>query len=167
MEVIFSSPEEKTKIMWSFSKILNNNFLLTLSTANKNHPFSSTAFYVFDKQFNLYIWTGKDTLHSKNIDLNQKIAINIYNSKQIWGSDLNGLQALGIASVTGAKDLLMAGALYLKRYPKAYKFAKNPKDFHSKALESRIYKIQLNKIKIFDEKAFGKEGFREIFIKRK
>ena len=56
--------------------------------------------------------------------------------------------------------------MYIKRYPKVIKFVKNPVDFHSKLFESRMYKIGLNKIKVFDEKIFGKDEIREIIIKK-
>ena len=61
-------------------------------------------------------------------------------------------------------ELIKAGILYIKRFPKSLRFVKNPKGFHNKIFESRLYKIKLNKIKTFDEKIFGKGEFREIFL---
>ncbi len=159
-----NSVQEKEKIMKTVKLILEQNTLLTLSTLDKknNQPCSSTAYYVFDKEFNLYFWSSPNTLHSKNIKQNFKIAINIFDSSQKWGSLLKGLQMFGVAREASNKDLLVGGTLYLKRFPKVIKFVKKIFDFNSKKLESKMYKIIINKIKVFDEEVFGKEGFREV-----
>ena len=157
---------EREKISNSIIGILKRNYLLTLSTSKNNKPYSKTAFYTFDKNMNLYIW-GEAGITSENLKKNKRVAINIFDSGQKWGSLLQGLQATGTASIVSNKELIKAGTLYIRRFPKSLKFVKNPLDFHKKIYESKIYKLQLNKIKLFDEKTFGKEEFREILIKRK
>lgn len=159
-----TSKEESEKIMKSVKDILEQNILLTLSTFDKknNQPCSSTAYYVFDKDLNLYFWSSPNTLHSKNIKQNSKVAVNIFDSSQKWGSLLKGLQIFGTAREASNKELLVGGTLYLKRFPKVIKFIKKIFGFNSKKLESKMYKIEINKIKVFDEEVFGKEGFREI-----
>lgn len=160
--------EDKDRIIESALAILNHNNLLTLSTFDKenNQPCCSTAYYVFDDEFNLYFWTDHNTLHSKNIKQNPKVAVNIFDSTQKWGSLLKGLQISGTSSIVSKKELLIAGALYLKRFPGVIKFVKHILDFHSTKFQSKIYKISINKIKLFDEESFGKEEFRELIIKR-
>ena len=155
---------ETKKISDSINNILRRNYLLTLSTSWKGKPHSNTAFYVFDKDMNLYIWSEENTIHSENMRKNRKVAINIFDSRQKWGSLLQGLQARGTANIVNNKGLLKAGILYIKRFPRSLKIAKNPRGFHSKLFESRIYKIKLEEIKIFDEKTFGKGGSRKIHI---
>lgn len=167
MKIKFSHERDKERILTSFNDLIEENYILTLATVSKGQPCSCNAFYVFDDEFNLYIWTGKGTLHSRNMGLNPKVAISIYNSSQKWGSDLKGLQAIGTAKVVIPKDLLNAGGLYLKRYVKSSELVKNAIDFHKKVFDSRIYKIQLKDIKVFDEESFGKEGYRGITIGRK
>lgn len=160
--------EDKDRIIESALAILNHNNLLTLSTFNKknNQPCCSTAYYVFDDEFNLYFWTDPNALHSRNIKQNPKVAVNIFDSTQKWGSLLKGLQISGTSSIVSKKELLIAGALYLKRFPGVIKFVKHILDFHSTKFQSKIYKISINKIKLFDEESFGKEEFRELIIKR-
>ncbi|MBI4163758.1 MAG: pyridoxamine 5'-phosphate oxidase family protein [Candidatus Aenigmarchaeota archaeon] len=153
-------------ILKSAINILEQNTLLTLTTVDKNQPCSCTAYYVFDEELNLYIWTDPQTLHCKNIERNPKVSVSIFNSGQEWGSFLQGLQTLGKAIVVSEKELTKAGNLYLQRYPQSSNFVKTPKDFHSEKFQSRIYKIELEKIKVLDEKIFGKEEFRELTIKR-
>jgi len=166
MKLITKYKNDREKILKSIFNILKNNKLLTLSTVNKNKSWCNTAYYVFDKEFNLYIWTGSKTIHSKNIKKNNNVAINIFDSTQKWGSFLQGIQASGKVHITNNKELIKAGLLYIKRFLKVIKYIKSPKDFHSKLFESKIYKIELNKIKLFDEKTFGKEEFREVMIRR-
>ena len=62
--------EDKDRIIESALAILNHNNLLTLSTFNKknNQPCCSTAYYVFDDEFNLYIGTDHNSLHSKSLN---------------------------------------------------------------------------------------------------
>lgn len=158
--------EEERKISDSIKKILNKNHLLTLSTSKNNKPHSNTAFYTFDKNMNLYIWSEEGTVHSENLKKNRKIAINIFDSRQKWGSLLQGLQATGTANIVDNKELIKAGILYIKRFPASMKLVKNPKRFHDKIFETKIYKIQLDKVKVFDEKAFGKGGSRKISLRR-
>ena len=149
----------------SIKNILNKNKLLTLSTSYKNQPYSNTAYYTFDRKFNIYIWSETKTTHGKNILKNNRVAVNIFDSRQKWGSLLRGLQATGtVTLIKNNRELIKAGMLYIKRFPRSLKFVKNPKGFHSKIFESRLYKIKLNKIKAFDEKNFGKGGFRKIFL---
>lgn len=166
MLIITKNKDEQNQIIKSILNILRNNKLFTLSTLDDKQPYSNTAFYVYDSNFNLYYWSDKDAIHSKNISKNKKVAINIFNSNQKFGSDLEGLQALGIAFKVNKKELLKAGFLYIKRYPGVIKYIKKITDFHNPKFESYIYKIELSKIKLFNEKLFGKEGFREIIIKR-
>ncbi len=166
MKIIVENKKEEFKILDAVKNLLNKSKLLTLSTSKNNQPYSNTAFYAFDREFNLYIWSEENTLHNKNISKNNKIAINIFESNQTWGSNLQGIQALGNAYSISNKELLKAGFLYLKRFPKSLKLVKNPKNFHNKIFQSKMYRIQLNKIKLFDEKTFGKYETREVIIKR-
>jgi len=156
--------KETKKISDSIMNILKRNNLLTLSTSRNNKPYSNTAFYAFDKNMNLYIWSEEGTTHSENLKKNKKVAVNIFDSGQKWGSLLQGLQATGIANLINSKELIKAGILYIKRFPKSLRLVKNPKGFHSKLFESRIYKIKLSTIKVFDEKTFGSGGSRRISL---
>ncbi len=166
MKILTKHAGDREKIISRINNLLKDNYLLTLSTVDGDRPCSKTAYYVYDGEFNLYIWTSKDTLSAKNISKNSKVAINIFDSTQKWGTLLMGLQALGKAKSVSSNELIKAGMLYIKRYPRVIKFVKTPRDFHSKAFESKLYKIQLEEIKLFDEKTFGKEEFRSISIKR-
>lgn len=160
--------KEKDKILESFYEIIKSNNLLALSTINEKEkqPNVCSAYYVMDNEFNLYIWTDPNSRHSKNISKNSKVAVNIYNSHQEWGSLLKGLQISGMSKPITGKESLFAGSIYLKKYLKVSKFIKTLKDFNSKKLESQLYKITINKIKVLDEEKFGKENYKELIVKR-
>lgn len=159
--------KEEKKISDSVKNILDKNHLLTLSTSRSNKPHSNTAFYTFDKNMNLYIWSEEGTAHCENLKKNSKVAINVFDSRQKWGSSLQGLQAMGTAKQVNNREFILAGIFYTKRFPESLKLVKHPKKLHDKIFESKIYKIRLDEIKVFDEKAFGKGGSRKIFLKRR
>ncbi len=154
--------KEEEKISNSIKSILGKNHLLTLSTLENHRPHSNTAFYTFDKNMNLYIWSEEYSAHSKNMKKNRRVAVNVFDSRQKWGSLLQGLQALGTAKPVTNKEFVIAGLLYAKRFPSSLKLVGHPKKFHDKIFESKIYKIHLDEIKVFDEKVFGKGGSRKI-----
>ena len=156
---------EKKEITHSIFSILRDNNLLTLSTIQGNCPYSCSAYYIFDKNMNLYIWTEEKSTHSKNIKINSKVAVNIADTSQKMGANLKGLQMLGRAKIVSGTELIKAGTLYLKRFPNISKYIKEVKDFVSDEFESAIYKIEIEKIKVLDEESFGKEGYRFVSIK--
>ena len=158
---------KKEDILKSVFKILEENNLLSLSTIRGIQPYSSSAYYSFDKYLNLYIWTEKNTRHSDNIEKNNKIAVNVADSSQKWGSLLKGLQMHGEAKIVSGTELIKAGTLYIKRFPKVFAYIKKISDFVSDEFKSVIYKLEINRVKLLDEKSFGKEEFIEILISRR
>ena len=158
--------KENNEIRASIKAILEENYLLTLSTSEDNSPHSCTAFYVYDENFNLYIWTDKNSMHSKNIEKNNKVSINIVDTSQKWGTLLKGLQIKGTSNIIQDKDLNKVGKLYIDRYPNVSKFVKKPSDFHMEELESHLYQITPKTIKVLDEKKFGKEKHKELSLKK-
>ena len=154
----------KTRALKSVFFILNSTALMALSTFDRRNsqPCICSAYFVFDNKLNLYFWTDPNSLHSKNISNNPKVAAAIVDSGQKWGTFLKGVHLFGTAEIITNKELAVSGRLYLGRFPDASKFVKKIEDFHSEKYQSRIYKIQINKIKLLDEAVFGKEEFVEI-----
>jgi len=150
----------------SIKRILEDNKILTLGTVHNNRPWINSAFYVFDEGFNLYIWTDISSRHAKNIGKNNKVAISIASTKQSLGSLLQGLQMEGIAKkISEDLDLKRGAWLYAKRFPKIKKIMKNYQHFNEEIFGSALYKIVPMKIKIIDEKRFGKEIYKEVTLK--
>jgi len=157
-----SFDKDKKNILESIFKILEENTLLTLSTSEKWQSHSCSVYYVFDEELNLYIWTEKNSLHVKHMKKNPKVAINIVDTSQKWGSMLKGLQISGEAKTISGKELVKVSALYIKRFPKVTKYIKKIKDFIFGELESELYKFKIKMIKVLDEERFGKEEYRKI-----
>ena len=62
-------------------KIIEDNIYLTVASSSKNgKPWISPLFFAYDKKYNFYWISGKDSLHSKLIRKNSKVAIVIFDS---------------------------------------------------------------------------------------
>lgn len=157
----------REKIIFSFEEILRENRLLSLSTVNRqNAPSICTVYYAYDDKYNLYYWSEKTAEHSKNVEKNSKIALSIADTSQTWGSMLKGLKIYGIAKEARGMELMNGGKEYLKRFAKVKDLMKNIRDFNSKKFSSKLYKIEIEKAVILDEKRFGKENYQELIISR-
>lgn len=162
-----SSGEDKTKAIRTVFDILEENKLMTLATIDKDaSPHVCNAFFVYDNEFNLYFWSETATRHSLNIKENDKVAVSIADTAQSFEGSLKGMQINGRARGLSIKELIGPGKLYFKRFPFVSTIIKRVSDFNLKKLESRLYKIEIDKIKLF-ERYFGKERYTEIKIKRK
>ena len=73
----------------------------------------------------------------------------------------------GEAKIVSGTELIKAGTLYIKRFPKVFAYIKKISDFVSDEFKSVIYKLEINRVKLLDEKSFGKEEFIEILISRR
>ena len=149
----------KERIRNSIISILKENKLLNLATIDKKskQPYSCCVYYIFDNDLNIYFWTTTDSDHAKNIKKNKKVSVSIANSNQEFGSMLRGVQIHGTARTLSTKELSRPARMYMKRFPKVFKFVKKVTDFNSPKLESKMYLIKPDKIKVLDEKVFGKE----------
>jgi len=152
---------EKQEIIKSVESILSKNKLMSLSTSSNNLLCICTLFFAYDKDFNLYFWSEKTTIHSLNIQKNKKVAVSIADSSQSFGSILEGLKIYGKAELIENKDLLKGGALYIKRFSKVKAWIAKVSDLNSK-FNSRMDKVKPKKIIVLDEKKFGKEEYKEL-----
>lgn len=144
--------------------ILEDNILLTLATGDKA-PYVNCAYYVFDDDFNLFIWTSPKSHHGKLLKDNNQVSVSIADSTQAWGSVLKGLQITGVCERLSLPKMLKPANMYFKRFPLVKKRIANWKEFNSK-YESRIFKIQIDWIKIFDKERYGDEEWEEVKIIR-
>lgn len=63
-------------------KIISENIYMTIATATKDgSPWISPVFFAYDKNYNLFWVSNKDSLHSNLIKDNPKVAIVIFNSQ--------------------------------------------------------------------------------------
>lgn len=119
------------------------------------------VFYAVDENFNLYFVSEPTTHHSKNIKANGEISCVIADSHQTVLDKKVGAQIQGKASeVTGKIEAIKALKLWNEANPGLEKVInfKNLK----KAINSRVYKIEPQVVKFFNEELYGEEGL-EIF----
>lgn len=71
----------KQNLIRGAKKIIEDNIYLTVASSSKNgKPWISPLFFAYDKKYNFYWISGKDSLHSKLIRKNSKVAIVIFDS---------------------------------------------------------------------------------------
>lgn len=123
----------------------------------------STAFYCYTNRFDFYILTSPNTIHAKNLEKNSTVALAIFDSHQVWDSPKEGLQMFGKMRLAPATSVPEAFATYIKEYPGLLRYLTHPSEIVDK-LENRFFKIEIEKIRIFDEPSFGSEVWIDVDI---
>lgn len=98
-----------------FVRFLRRHHVLTLATAAEGAPYCSNAFYCYEKERNLIVFTSDPaTRHAQEMERNPRIAASVVLETKIVGR-VQGLQLCGTA--TRADET--AKRAYLKRFPYA------------------------------------------------
>jgi len=164
----FNRPEyPDNKLNESIFEILNNNKLLSLATITpRGNAYINTAFYAFDEKLRLYIVTDPKYNHSMNLNKNSSIAATIFDSHlKFWKDKLQGVQLFGKGYRTPILQLHKGTSCFLKRFPVFKELVKSPKDFMKKAVTVKLYTLEINHLKLFDEIRFGEENFIELRLR--
>lgn len=86
------------KFVEKAKQIIENNNYLTLATSTlQGKPWISALFFAYDKDYNLYFVSAKDSLHSNLISQNPDAAVSIYDSSAKVG-EANGVFMEAIVS---------------------------------------------------------------------
>ncbi len=119
-------------------KILQENLYMTISVASKSgDPWISNLYYVYDKNYNFYWYSPKDSLHSQRIKENPTVALAIFNSTAV-GDDVDAVYIKAKAyEITSKSELVKGMILYAGKMIKtkfankssAERFIKQYKDF--------------------------------------
>jgi len=143
----------------SLEDILTRNHLCALTSIGpEGAPHINTAYFAPLSSAELVFWTSPKSRHSQNLSANPAAAIAIYDSRQPWGSDLQGLQAHGsVRRATGITNIKAFGA-YAARYAGLLKFAK-AHDEADRIFESKFYVFHPDQITVLDESRLGKEKY--------
>lgn len=151
----------------SMLNIMNLTPLCTMATVGEDSsPHAATAFYVFDSDLmEIYVLTGPDTTHGRNIIVNGRAALTIFSSAQQWPDAKRGVQLITRAGLTSADQLDRVLAKYLESYPGLGKWVQKASDIDA-ALESRFFTFSIDHCKVFDEPNFGTEVWIDIEIGR-
>lgn len=124
-------------------EIIEKNQYMTIASSSKvGNPWVSPVVYVFDKNWNLYFVSMPSSRHCANINENQKVAIAIFDSQQLWGEGI-GLQIEATVKVVSIKESLRVAKIYgLRKYPYGGINSKRAINFiKSMVFDSKKYKI--------------------------
>ncbi len=147
-------------------KILQENLYLTISVTSKNgDPWIANLYYVYDKDYNFYWYSPKDSLHSKRIRENPVVALAIFNSTAV-GNDVDAVYIKAKAyGITKKSELIKGMILYAGKMIRtkfankvsAERFMKQYKDFQGLS-KLRMYRAVPEKfwkpapVEMFNEK---------------
>lgn len=130
------------------NKILKENLYMTISVASKDgDPWIANLYYVYDKNYNFYWYSPKDSLHSKWIKENPTVALAIFDSTAV-GEDVDAVYIKAKAyEITSKTELIKGMVLYATKMIKtksankssAERFIKHYKDFQGLS-KLRMYK---------------------------
>ncbi len=94
-------------------KFIKKHHVLTLATMGESGPYCANAFYAYDAERNLFIFTSSmDTLHAEHMSANPMVAASI-----VWETKLVGrIQGLQITARAELADE-RARSTYIKKFP--------------------------------------------------
>ena len=97
-------------------QILDSTIFCTLSTVRDDgSPWASPVFFVFDESHNIYWWTDLESVHSQNIDRDNRVFITVFNP-YASEKDAAGVYMQAKARIIkDKKELTNAITLYNKR----------------------------------------------------
>lgn len=150
----------------SISEILDENILMSVSTINGNENYIHTAYFCFNNKLDFFMLTEPVKQHSKNLDENNSVALAIYDSHQAWDKPKKGLQIFGNCEISRGMKLVEGTKLYLQRFSGLAKWIKHADDFAKNIINSKIYIITTNWLKIFHEVNLGEDNFVSIYPKK-
>lgn len=91
--------------------------IFTLATSRDNKPYTSTCFYVYLPEINLFVFTSdKNTRHIQDTEQQQTVAGAIALETSIIGK-IRGIQFTGIIKELEGNELSVAQKAYIKKFP--------------------------------------------------
>lgn len=130
-------------------EIIESNQYMTVGTVDSDGgPWVSPVVYAYDGEWNFYFVSIPDSKHCINIKRNNKMALAIFDSRQLFGEGV-GLQIEGMASELNLREVPQAVEIYFQRkYPYGkfhYPFNVALKNFLEKKLY-HFYKVTPTKV---------------------
>ena len=92
--------------------------LLVLSTVDKDQPWISNFYFSTDDNLNIYLVTGPETNHSKQIETNSKVAFSIPWFDENNLGNRKAVQGKGeMLRIVDDEEIKAALEVHLKKYP--------------------------------------------------
>jgi uncharacterized protein YhbP (UPF0306 family) len=106
----------------------------------------NTAYFVWNRDFEVFWLSDRDARHSRNIRGQQSTAITVFDSHQVWGRPDRGIQLFGSTRQLLATEIARAESVYAARFP----------GYATPDLRAyRFYHFRTERLKVFDEALFG------------
>lgn len=88
-------------------KTINNCFYLNISSITKaGSPWNTPVYYTFDKDYNFYWSSPKNSIHSRNIRQNSEVFITIYPSEESGAGVYIEANAFELSDETEVRSVL-------------------------------------------------------------
>jgi len=152
------------RVLKSVMGLLNRTQLCSVATVLAGgKPHINTCFFAFDRDLRLVILTPPSTVHASAWENPCDVAVAVFDSHQVSGAELSGLQLFGHVTRSRNESEQAALLVYGERFP-SFKAAAPDTDTFLRTFQSRFYLVSIERLKLFDEPAFGKEVWIEASI---
>lgn len=84
---------------------------MSLATTAQGEIWVAPVAYAYDERFNLFWYSERTARHSRHIEINESVAVAIFNS-QASSDEVDGLQIAGIAAEVIPDELPAVAELY-------------------------------------------------------
>jgi uncharacterized protein YhbP (UPF0306 family) len=144
-------------------EILEGSRLLSLATVGAGGAAHiNTAFFAFDPDFTLYVFTPPGTEHARNLVGNSSAAATVFDSHQAPASR-RGLQLFGEMRMLDGAEAVRAHARFTERFADLRETAPGYDDVVEK-LPSRFFALTPRRIKVFDEVLLDQGEYVEVLV---
>ena len=151
----------------SIAGVLKENMLMAVATIKDGkESYIHTAYFCYNKHLYLFMLTEPFRQHSRNVQTTDSVAIAIYDSRQPWDQHKRGLQLFGNCSLAAGLELAEGYILYAQRFSGQTKWIKKAEDLTKNIIQSKLYVIKVDSLKLFDEPAFGPEVWIPLKVSR-
>jgi len=135
---------------------LNTQKLMSVATFTDT-PWAACVYYVTDNDLNFYFVSPPTSEHAQALEKNSQVACTIYNSGQNVEDKKIGVQLWGNSEkVSGIGQLKWFFKMWAKINP-GNKEKINYKNYDTKVISSKVYKITPKRIKFFNEDLYQDE----------
>lgn len=157
MRVSIEGAFASNEVQHSLDEILNKNDLLVMATsAPDGQPHINTAFFAQDQSL-LYFLSDPQSAHIRNIRADNRVAISIQRSTQIWGDKLLGARFWG--TVSSPESRARALQAYAKRHPAFDVYIREDLAGDPAGIPAEFFAIRVARFCLFDEARFGEETY--------
>lgn len=149
------------KVRQDIYNFIKTHGVMTLATSDNKSPWVCTVYYGLDNKMNLYIVTDPRSIHGKQIEKNDNVAFNIFDSHQKITKPKRGVQGKGkIKMVKNITEITKALYLWHKANPGIEKNI-TVKDVLKKLTDTKIYKITPTYMKFFNKVLYPETEYGE------